>query len=68
MSWWTDQTSPLFLMILLFPVVNLKEFDILVKLNMVGVASILYLLTFIPSISFVENKVQIEDVKQVNSK
>jgi len=65
---WTDRTVPLFLVALLFPFVNLKEFVVLVKLNSVGIVSLLYLLFFIPFSSFYKREIEFKKLPQYENK
>jgi len=65
---WTAHTVPLFLVAALFPFVNLKEFVILVKLNSVGIVSLLYLLFFIPFASFYKRDIDFKKLPQFEGK
>jgi hypothetical protein len=44
---WTPQTAPLFLIPLLFPLLNLKDITFFTKFNTLGVVSIVYMLFFV---------------------
>ncbi len=44
---WTPKTAPLFLIALLFPLLNLKKIDFFTKFNTLGVVSIMYMLFFV---------------------
>lgn len=45
--YWNDTMIPLYLILLLFPMLNLKSITFFTKLNSLGVISIIYLLAFI---------------------
>lgn len=61
---WTEQTAPLIIMLFLFPLINLKEFGVIVKFNTLGVLTIIYLLFYIPFVSFYKREIDFKETKQ----
>lgn len=66
--WWSQQTVPIVLALLLYPLSNLKSFVVLVKFNTVGIVAVLYLVFYIPTISFVEGKIDFPKTNETNIK
>jgi len=67
-DYWNSYTVPLIIIVILFPLINLKQFQILVKLNTVGVLSVAYLLVYIPAISFYNRTPDLQSVEEFDEK
>ena len=46
-DWWNQTTVPLLLLVVIFPMLNLRHITFFTRLNALGVVSILYLLWFV---------------------
>jgi len=65
--WWNDKVTPLLVLLVMFPICNMKKFGIIVTINSLGVISIMYTVAFIFAQCTFEQGLDVHEVRQVNS-
>ena len=62
--YWSPKTAPIVAMLLVLPLVNIKDFSVLVRINSIGVFCIMYLVIFMITGSISEHPIDFPEVEE----
>lgn len=56
-DWWTLKLTPLVIFVLMFPITNMRDFSVFVKLNSYGLICVAYILCFLLGTAIFQKKI-----------